>query len=276
MATQPSIPLPGGQLIPQLGFGLWQVANADAEAPIRHALKTGYRSIDTAQVYQNESAVGRALRASGLARKDIFITTKLFSSHQGAQATLSAFGASLDKLGLEYVDLYLIHWPSPHRNLYVDSWRALLRLQQEGRAKTVGVSNFTEAHLQRLLNETGQLPALNQVELHPRFQQKALRAFHARHGIVTQAWSPLGQGQLIGDPVIGRIARKHGKTPAQIILRWHLDSGHVAIPKSVTPSRIVENFQVFDFRLDDEDREGIEKMDIPSGRIGPNPETTSW
>ncbi|MFC2250728.1 aldo/keto reductase [Labrys portucalensis] len=269
----PTIRFNDGKEIPQLGFGVWQVPNEGANAAVTAAIEAGYRSIDTAAIYGNEEGVGDALAASSVPVKDIYLTTKLWNGDQGYDTALRAFEASLKKLRQETIDLYLIHWPVPSRDLYVESWKALIKLREEGLVASIGVSNFQIAHLERLKAETGVVPAINQVELHPRFQQKALRAYHAKEGIATEAWSPLGQGTLLSDPTLTAIAEKYGKSTAQVILRWHLDIGNVVIPKSVTPARIVENFQVFDFKLAPEDIAAIEKLDDPKGKIGPDPDT---
>ena len=269
----PTIRFNDGKEIPQLGFGVWQVPNEGASAAVTAAIDAGYRSIDTAAIYGNEAGVGDALAASSVPVKDIFVTTKLWNGDQGYDTALRAFEASLKKLRLETIDLYLIHWPVPSRDLYVESWKALIKLREEGLVASIGVSNFQIAHLERLKAETGVVPAINQVELHPRFHQKALRAYHAKEGIATEAWSPLGQGTLLSDPALTAIGKKYGKSSAQVILRWHLDIGNVVIPKSVTPARIVENFQVFDFKLAPEDIAAIEKLDNPKGKIGPDPDS---
>ncbi|PRH88798.1 oxidoreductase [Labrys okinawensis] len=269
----PTIRFNDGKDIPQLGFGVWQVPNDGAKEAVTAAIEAGYRSIDTAAIYGNEEGVGDALAASSVPVKDIFLTTKLWNGDQGYDQALRAFDTSLKKLRLETVDLYLIHWPVPSRDLYVESWKALIKLREEGRVASIGVSNFQIAHLERLKAETGVIPAINQIELHPRFQQKALRAYHAKEGIATEAWSPLGQGTLLSDPALTAIAKKYGKSAAQVILRWHLDIGNVVIPKSVTPARIVENFQVFDFKLAPEDIAAIEKLDDAKGKIGPDPDS---
>lgn len=276
MSDVPRITLNNGTLMPQLGFGLWQVPDEEATAAVREALAVGYRSIDTAAAYHNETGTGRALAESGLAREELFVTTKLWNSEHGYDSTLRAFDASLAKLGLEYVDLYLIHWPLPMFDAYVDTWRAMEELYADGRAKAIGVSNFHPEQLRRLLEEGSVTPALNQVELHPNLQQSQLRAFHLEHSIATEAWSPLGQGKdILKNPVVSSVAAKHGRTPAQVILRWHLQLGNVVIPKSVTPSRIQENFDVFDFSLDPEDLEAFEKLDTGT-RLGPNPDTNDF
>jgi 2,5-diketo-D-gluconate reductase A len=261
----------GSIAIPQLGFGVWQVPDAEVDAAIATALETGYRSIDTARIYGNEDGVGRALKATDLARDDLFVTTKVWNDDQGFDSTLDAFDASLGRLGLDTLDLYLIHWPTPEKNTYVDTWKALLKLREDGRVRAVGVCNFGIDHLLRLKDETGEFPAINQVELHPYLQQAALRDFHAANGILTEAWSPLASGgAVLADDVIRGIADKHGVTPAQAILRWHTQIGNVVIPKSVTPSRIVENFDLFGFALDDNDLAAFAPLDR-SERTGPDP-----
>lgn len=276
MSNVPSLKLNDGKTIPQLGFGLWQVPDAEAETAVLEAIKVGYRSIDGAAIYRNEDGLGRAIQNSSVKREELFITTKLWNENQGYDSTLSAFEQSMKKLKLDYLDMYLIHWPSPHRGLFVDTWKALIQLRKEGRVKTIGVSNFTIDNLKKIIAETGEVPAVNQIELHPNFQQKELRKFHAEKGIATESWSPLGQGKILQDATLSEIAAKHGKSVAQIILRWHLQSGLIVIPKSVTPSRIKENFDVFGFSLDNSDMEKIAKMDSAEGRIGPNPETAAF
>ncbi|GLW48555.1 oxidoreductase [Streptomyces sp. NBRC 14336] len=269
----PLIKLNNGVEMPQLGFGVWQVPDDEAERAVGTALESGYRSIDTAAIYGNEEGTGKAIAASGIPREDIFVTTKLWNADQGYDSTLRAFDTSLAKLGLEYVDLYLIHWPLPARDKYVDSYKAFEKLLSDGRVKAIGVSNFLPEYLERLIGETSVVPAVNQIELHPHLQQHAAREFHARHGIATEAWSPLGQGKgLLEVPAIVAIAQKHNRTPAQIVLRWHLQTGNVVIPKSVTPSRIRENIDVFDFSLDAEDLAAISALN-EDRRIGPNPAT---
>ncbi|MDR3088091.1 MAG: aldo/keto reductase [Azoarcus sp.] len=272
----PSLPLNDGNTIPQLGLGTWQTPEHEAAASVVAALKAGYRLIDTAAIYGNETGVGAGLRQSGLPRKEIFITTKLWNDHQGYDETLRAFDKSLERLQLDYVDLYLIHWPVPRKNRYLDSWRALTRLMEDQRALSIGVSNFQIPHLERIINETGVVPALNQIELHPDFQQKELQNYHNAHGIRTQSWSPLGQGTLLKNETVCRIAAKHGKTLAQTLIRWHLDNGLLTIPKSVHVQRIEENFSVFDFTLDSEDMAQLAVLDKPGNRIGPNPDTADF
>ena len=275
-SVEKTIELNDGHKMPTLGFGVWQVADEDAERAVAEALRVGYRSIDTARIYDNERGVGRAIRDGGVPREALFVTTKLWNEDQGFDGTLRAFDASLERLGLDHVDLYLIHWPSPSRGLYLESWKALVRLRKEGRARSIGVSNFGIEHLQTIIDGTNEIPAVNQVELHPRFSQRAARQRHAAFGIVTEAWSPLGQGKLLSDPTLGELATKHRRSAAQVILRWHLQHGIVVIPKSVTPARIRENFDVYDFQLDDEDMQRIDGLDDDKGRIGPDPRSATF
>jgi 2,5-diketo-D-gluconate reductase A len=258
--------------IPQLGFGVFQVPSDETELAVARALDAGYRHIDTAAAYRNEGSVGQAIHASGLPREEIFVTTKCFNDDHGHDKAKRAFKASLERLELEHVDLYLIHWPVPSHDLYVETWQAFIELQAEGLVRAIGVSNFQAAHLERIVAETGVVPAINQVELHPYFQQTGLRHEHDQLAIVTEAWSPLGQGLELEDPVIVEIAEAHAKTPAQAIVRWHLQLGNVVIPKSVTPERIVENFDVFDFHLTSAEMDAIKALDAGT-RIGPDPDT---
>ncbi|MGW4815365.1 aldo/keto reductase [Kitasatospora cineracea] len=269
--TVPTVTLNNGIEMPQLGFGVFQVPDEETTAAVAAALEAGYRSIDTAAIYGNERGVGKALAASGLPREELFVTTKLWNADQGHDATLRAFDASLDKLGLEYVDLYLIHWPTPARDLYAESWKAIEGLAAEGRIRAAGVSNFQPAHLNRLIETGGLVPAVNQVELHPGLQQAELRAFHAAHGIATEAWSPLAQGAVLDDPAITAIAERTGKSPAQVVLRWHLQLGNLVIPKSVTPARIRQNLDVFDFALTEDDMAAVAATDRGL-RTGPDPD----
>jgi len=265
-----------GRVIPQLGLGVFQTP-ADVTADIVAAsLQTGYRHIDTAAMYHNEDGVGQALAQASVAREQVFVTTKLWNDAQGYDSTLRAASESLKRLKLEYVDLYLIHWPSPRRGLYVESWRALIALREQGLVRSIGVSNFNAEHLERIIGETGVTPALNQVELHPRFQQRALREFHAAHGIATESWAPLGRAQFLADPVIAGVAAKHGRTPAQAVIRWHLDEGLIAIPKTARRERLAENFDVFGFNLDADDRAAIAALDRKDGRTGPDPATANF
>jgi 2,5-diketo-D-gluconate reductase A len=270
--TIPRVALHDGIEIPQLGFGVFQVPPEDTQRAVEEALEAGYRHIDTAAAYRNEAGVGAALAASGLPREDVFVTTKLWNSQQGHDSTLVAVEASLERLGLDHVDLYLIHWPVPSEDRFIDTWRAFERIYEEESARTIGVSNFRIEDLERLLAETDTRPTVNQIELHPRFPQAELRAFHAEHRIATEAWSPLAQGDLLADETIVGIAERHDRTPAQAILRWHLQLGNIVIPKSVTPERIRENIEIFDFELSDEDMAEFARLDSGE-RIGPDPET---
>jgi diketogulonate reductase-like aldo/keto reductase len=272
MTAVPTVTLNNGVEIPQLGFGVFQVPDAETTAAVTAALQAGYRSVDTAAIYGNEAGVGAALAASGLPREELFVTTKLWNADQGYDATLRAFDDSLARLGLDHVDLYLIHWPAPGRDLYRESWKAIERLVADGRVRAAGVSNFQPSHLRRLLDGASLVPAVNQIELHPGLQQAELRALHTELGIVTEAWSPLAQGAVLGDDAITAIAGRHGKSPAQVVLRWHLQLGNVVIPKSVTPARIRENIDVFDFSLSEEEMAAIAALDRDL-RTGPHPDT---
>jgi diketogulonate reductase-like aldo/keto reductase len=269
----PPIVLNNGVEMPQLGFGVWQVPDDEAERAVATALEAGYRSIDTAAAYGNEQGTGKAVAASGIPREELFVTTKLWNGDQGYDSTLRAFDTSLNKLGLEYVDLYLIHWPLPKRGTFVDTYKAFEKLHADGLIRAVGVSNFLPEHLRTLMDATSVVPAVNQIELHPHLQQAEAREFHAEQGIATEAWSPLGSGKgLLEVPAVVAIARKHGRSPAQVVLRWHLQTGNIVIPKSVTPSRIKENIEVFDFSLDDEDLAAIRALE-EGRRTGPDPAT---
>ncbi|WP_306856038.1 aldo/keto reductase [Amycolatopsis roodepoortensis] len=273
MTDIPTVKLNNGVEMPQLGFGVFQVPDEETTAAVKAALDAGYRSIDTAAVYGNEAGVGKALAEAGIPRDELFITTKLWNSEQGYDATLKAFDVSMAKLGLEKLDLYLIHWPTPERDLYRDTWKAFEKLYADGRVRAIGVSNFQPAHLERLLDAGSVTPAVNQVEVHPYLQQAAVREFDAKHGIATEAWSPLAKGgTLLGEDAITALAAKHGRTPAQIVLRWHLQLGNVVIPKSVTPSRIKENLDVFGFTLSEEDIAALSVLDRGE-RTGPDPDT---
>jgi 2,5-diketo-D-gluconate reductase A len=270
------IVLNDGRAVPQLGLGLWQTPQGAAAEIVAAALQAGYRHLDTASMYGNEAGVGQGVAQSDVKREDVFVATKVWNDAQGFDSTLRAARESLGRLKLGYVDLYLIHWPAPRRGLYVETWRALIRLREEGLARSIGVCNFGVEPLERIAGETGVMPAVNQVELHPRFQQRALRDWHARHGVATECWAPLGRGRLFDDPVIQRLAAKHARTPAQIVIRWHLDEGQIAIPKTARRERLAENFDVFGFALDAQDRAAMAGLDRADGRIGPDPMTAAF
>lgn len=270
--TVPHVRLNNGVSMPQLGFGVFQVPNDETEAAVLTALEVGYRGIDTAKVYGNEEGVGAALAKSGIPRNELFVTTKLWNSDHGYDSVMRAFDDSLRRLRLDQLDLYLIHWPTPKRDRFVETWRAFEKLLADGGTRAIGVSNFQPAHLRRVIDETGTVPAVNQIELHPALPQDELRAFNAENDIITESWSPLAQGQLLSQPALQTLAAKHGKTPAQVVIRWHLQLGNVVIPKSKTPSRIQENFAVFDFQLDNDDMAAI--ADLETGiRTGGDPDT---
>ena len=268
----PNLTLHDGVEMPQLGFGVFQIPPEETQEKVEEALSVGYRHVDTAAIYGNEEGVGAAVAATGVRREDVFVTTKLWNSEQGYDSTLRAFEASLERLGTGHVDLYLIHWPMPSRDLYLDTWRAFERIKEEGGARSIGVSNFRIEDLERLEREAEALPTVNQIELHPRLQQSDLRNWHSDHGIVTEAWSPLAQGDLLRDGTIETIAAHHHKSPAQTILRWHLHLGNVVIPKSSNPERIRENFELFDFDLSEDDMAALERLDTGE-RIGDDPGT---
>lgn len=268
----PAVTLHDGVEIPQLGFGVFQIPVEETQEKVEEALSVGYRHVDTAAAYGNEAEVGAAIAATGVRREDVFVTTKLWNSEQGYDSTLRAFDKSLERLGTGHVDLYLIHWPRPAEDLFLDTWRAFERIHEEGGARSIGVSNFRAEDLERLEEEAERQPTVNQVELHPRFQQAELRAWHADHGVATEAWAPLAQGDLLKDGTIETVAAHHDRSPAQAILRWHLQVGNVVIPKSVTPERIRENFEVFDFELSEDDMAALERLDTGE-RIGPDPGT---
>jgi len=268
----PSIRLRDDRTIPQIGLGVWQVPDDVATDACLAAFEAGYRHIDTAALYGNEEGVGRAIKASGIPREELFITTKVWNTDQGHDKTVAAMQASLDRLNLDYVDLYLIHWPTPGRDLYVETWNTVLELQERGMTTSAGVSNFHEEHLRRIIDESGQTPVINQIELHPWLPQRATRAVDDELGIVTEAWSPLASGGLLDDTVLSAIGAKYGKSNAQVMIRWHLQLGNVVLPKSVTPERIRSNIDVFDFELDADDLIAIEGLEDGSKRTGPNPD----
>ncbi|MFD1516424.1 aldo/keto reductase [Pseudonocardia yunnanensis] len=272
MSRVPKIRLNNGVSIPQLGFGVFQIEPDQTAPAVRMALEAGYRHIDTAQGYNNEEGVGQAIRESGLPRAEVFVTTKLTNSRHGHDEAIAALDESLERLGLDHVDLFLIHWPRPKANRFVETWRAFEKIASDGKARAIGVSNFRVPDLQRLAAETDTVPALNQIELHPWLPQTELRAYHQKHGIATEAWSPLGKGgELLAEQVIVALAEKYGKSPAQIVLRWHLQLGNIVIPKSVTASRISENIDVFDFELSDDDVASISELEN-GRRLGPDPD----
>jgi 2,5-diketo-D-gluconate reductase A len=279
MSTVPSIDLNDGATIPQLGFGVFQIPPAETEAAVRVALETGYRHIDTAEMYGNEREVGAAVRATGLVRSDVFITSKLNNGFHEPDAARQAFAETLEALGSDHVDLFLIHWPLPtlYGGDFVSTWKTLEEFKQDGRARSIGVSNFQVGHLERLAAEADVVPAVNQIELHPYFQNREVDEYGKAHGIVTEAWSPIAQGQVLVDPTLTEIAERLGRTVAQVVLRWHIQHGNVVFPKSVTPKRVRENFQLFDFELGADDVAAIDDLDRgEAGRNGPNPETFAY
>jgi 2,5-diketo-D-gluconate reductase A len=271
----PSITLNDGNSIPQVGLGVWQTPPEDTERAVATALDAGYRHIDTAAAYGNEAEVGRAIANAEAAREDVFLVTKLWNADQGYDSTLAAFDASMDRLGVDYLDLYLIHWPMPEKNAFVETFKAFAHLREEGRIRSIGVSNFEPEHLRTVVDATGIVPAVNQIELHPLLQQEELRELHAQLGIATEAWSPLGQGSLLTNPTVTDIADGHGKTAAQVLIRWHIQLGNIVIPKSVTPERIVSNFDVFDFELSERDMASVSSLGDGT-RLGPDPRTFNF
>ena len=270
------IQLNDGASIPQLGLGVWQVEPDVTSKVVGWAIQAGYRAIDTAEGYNNEEGVGEAIRAAGVPRKELFITSKLRNGGHARDLALSSFDATMKALGLEQIDLFLIHWPVPSQNKYVEAWKTLVELKQAGRIRSIGVSNFNLDHLDRIIGETGVVPAVNQIELHPRFQQRDKREYHDRHNIRIESWSPLGSGRLVKDPTLAAIGKKHNKSAAQVMIRWHLQEGLIVIPKSVNKERIAANIAVFDFELDGRDMETIRGMDSRAGRNGPDPATAAF
>lgn len=256
-------------------MGVWQTPPDDTERAVGAALAAGYRHIDTAAAYGNEAEVGRAVSSSGVAREDVYVVTKLWNSEQGYDKTLKAFDTSVAALGVDYLDLYLIHWPVPEANAYVETFTAFTHLRDQGRVRSIGVSNFAPEHLRILIDATGIVPAVNQIELHPLLPQRELRELHAGLGVATEAWSPLGQGSLLANPTVTTLAGAHGKTPAQVLIRWHIQLGNIVIPKSVNPERIVSNFDVFDFELSEQDMESIASLEDGT-RLGPDPRTFNF
>jgi 2,5-diketo-D-gluconate reductase A len=271
MGDTPVITLNNGVTIPQIGFGVFQIPESQTAAAVTTALEAGYRSIDTAAIYHNEAGVGAALKSAGVPREELFITTKVWNTDQGYDETLRAFDASTARLGLDRLDLYLIHWPTPKRGRYLDTWRALERLLADGRVRAIGVSNFLPEHLRAVADLGGTVPAVNQIEVHPALQQRAAQTANAELGVVTEAWSPLAQAGVLDDPAVLRIAGAHGRTPAQVVLRWHVQQGRIVIPKSVTPSRIQENLRIFDFELTADELAAIDALES-DGRTGPHPD----
>ena len=267
----PVVRLNNGAEMPQLGLGVFRMSEDETVSAVLAAIEAGYRGIDTASLYGNEAGVGRAVASCGLPRADLFVTTKLWNDDQGYRSTFDAFDRSLERLGLDHVDLYLIHWPVPAKAAYLDTWRAFEEIYASGRARAIGVSNFQPWHLQPLLDRCSVVPAVNQVELHPALQQEEVRTFDHEHGIATEAWSPLAQGEVLADPLVVELARRYRKTPAQIVLRWHVELGNVVIPKSVTPSRIRENIGIFDFGLTADDLVAFRSLDRGT-RTGPDPD----
>jgi len=270
-SSVPKMTLSDGTTIPQLGFGVWQVPPGDAATVVGEAFKAGYRHIDTAQMYENEAGVGEAFHASGLARDEVFITTKLNNSNHGHDAAIASLEESLKKLQLDYVDLFLIHWPQPKKDRYVEAWEGLIELQRRGLTRSIGVSNFQESHIERIVAATGVTPTVDQIELHPRLTQEPLVAFNRAHQIAVESWSPLASGQILDEPALVEIAEVHGKSVAQVVIRWHLQLGYIVIPKSVTPARIASNFDVFDFELSDDELTAVSSLGSES-RTGPNPD----
>lgn len=273
MPDVPTIQLNDGYGIPQLGFGVFQIPAEDTARVVGDAFAAGYRHIDTAWGYMNEAGVGEAVASSGIAREELFVTTKVWNSFQGREKTLESFDASLTALGFDYLDLLLIHWPAPENGRYVETWETFVELRDSGRVRSIGVSNFQPDHIGRIVEATGVVPALNQIELHPYFQQRTLRNFHDLHGIVTEAWSPIARGRVADDAAIKAIAAAHGRTPAQVTLRWEIQHGIVVIPKTVTPERIIANIDVFTFELGSDEMAAIDALDdVVSGRMGPDPD----
>ena len=275
MAKVPAIALNDGRSIPQIGYGVWEVPDEQVASTVVTAVKAGYRSIDTAQGYGNEKGVGRGIATCGLPRGELFITSKLRTRHQGYDAAIKSCLESLERLGLDYLDLFLIHWPVPAHDLYSDTWKAFVQLQKDGKVRSIGVSNFLPDYLKRIIDDTGVAPAVNQIELHPEFQQRDVRDFHAQHNIAIESYSPLGRGSVLKNATVGRIAEKHHTSPAQAIIRWHVQQGLIVIPKSVHEERIKANIDVFGFSLDEADMEAIAALDRPDGKMVGDPATNN-
>jgi 2,5-diketo-D-gluconate reductase A len=279
MSTIPSLTLNDGTSIPQLGFGVFQIPPDETAAAVRTALEIGYRHIDTAEMYQNEKGVGEGIRDSGIDRGEVYITSKLNNGYHKPDDARRAFDGTIEALGFDYVDLFLIHWPLPglYDGDFISTWKTLEEFKNDGRARSIGVSNFQIHHLEQLARDAETVPAVNQIEVHPYFANDALRGYGIDHSILTEAWSPIAQGAVLGDPVIGAIAERLGKSPAQVVLRWHIERGDIVFPKSVTPERIKENTEIFDFELGDEDIDAITALDKgEAGRMGPNPDDFNW
>lgn len=276
MAEQPRVTLSDGNKIPQIGLGVWQVDPAITERVVVDGIKAGYRSIDTAEGYQNEEGVGAAIRKAGVPREELFITSKLRNGGHARDLALKSFDETMEKLGIDQIDMFLIHWPVPSQGKYVEAWKVLIELQKQGRIKSIGVSNFNPDHIEKLVAEAGVTPVVNQIELHPTFQQVRSRPFYREHNIAVESWSPLGSGADLKNPVIGEIANKHGKSIAQVIVRWHLQEGFIVIPKSIHAGRMQENIAVFDFELDAGDVQRIRGLDDPKGRVGADPATAAF
>ena len=276
MASVPSIKLRDGNSIPQLGLGVWQVDPAITARVVSDAIEVGYRSIDTAEGYQNEEGVGEAIKRADVPRSELFITSKLRNGGHARDLALKSFDDSMKALGLEQLDMFLIHWPVPSQGKFVEAWKTLVELKTQGRIRSIGVSNFNQDHLERIIGETGETPVVNQIELHPRFQQRDKRDFHKTNNIIIESWSPLGSGRMLDDATVATLARKHGKSIAQIIIRWHLQQGLIVIPKTTHRERMVENFDVFGFELDADDMGEINGLDKRDGRVGADPATASF
>lgn len=273
MIEDPKIPLNDGNAIPQLGFGVWRLEEDDAPEVVNAAIEAGYRHIDTAQGYENEAGVGQAIRQASIGRDELFVTSKLRNGHQGYDSALRSLDESLERLQLDYLDLFLIHWPAPAHDRYVETWKALVEARNQGKVKSIGVSNFLPEHLRRIIDDTGVVPAVNQLELHPAFQQRDIREFHRDHDIQIECYSPLGgkESNLLDNPVLTELGEKHGKSAAQVMIRWHLQQNLIPLPKSSKPVRARQNFDVWDFTLSSDDIAKIDALDRPDGKTLPHP-----